>query len=441
MSTLGQAWFRKRIPLLVSTGLLGAALVTWVVTVQRTRGMDAGPGTDLGGLGWYLGVWVTMMAAMMLPSAAPMVLLFQRVSSERQARGQSFAPTWVFVLSYLAVWTAYGLAAYGLYRLVLHFGSGFLAWNRGGPYVAGTAIALAGLYELTPLKSVCLRHCRSPLHFILGGWREGWSGAMRMGARHGAYCVGCCWGLMIVLFALGVMSLLWMAVVAALIFAQKVLPKGGYLTRMFAVGLLAAGVWVAAAPASVPGLTQPNSTAASKARMRMMGMTPSTAMKPGAMSKPMAPAARGGCSSGQIVKTASYTMALQIGPAQDMYTAAQVKARRITSGELMLGGTMSAMHMGMASTRHLEVHICTRSGAVVTGAHPTITVGDRSAKAMAMRVPIATMEGIGLGKADYHYGNNVALAAGHQATVTVTLNGEQALFHVAVAKAAMAMKG
>jgi hypothetical protein len=175
--------------------------------------------------------------------------------------------------------------------------------------------------------------------------------------------------------------------------------------------------------------------------MRMMGMTPSNAMKPGAMSTPMAPAARGGCSSGQIVKTTSYMIALQIGPAEDMYTAAQVKAGGITSGELMLGGTTGAIHMRMASTRHLEVHICARSGAVVTGAHPTITVGDRSANALAMSVPIATMEGIGLGRADYHYGNNIALAAGHQATVTVTLNGEQALFHVAVAKAAMAMKG
>lgn len=274
--------------------LVAASLATWIVTVVRMRGMDAGPGTDLGGLGWYLGVWVTMMAAMMLPSAAPMVLLYQRVSSERRRRSQSVAPTWVFVLSYLAVWTAYGLAAYGLYRLVIHFGSGFLAWDRGGPYFAGAAIALAGLYELTPLKSVCLRHCRTPLHFILGSWREGWTGALRMGAEHGSYCVGCCWGLMIVLFALGVMSLLWMAVVAALIFAQKVLPKSGYLTRVFAVGFLAAGVWVAAAPASVPGLTQPNSAAATRARMRMMGMTPDAGMKPGATSD--ATAVAGGCS-------------------------------------------------------------------------------------------------------------------------------------------------
>ena len=139
-----------------------------------------------------------------------------------------------------------------------HYAGDFLAWDRGGPYVAGAAIGLAGIYELTPLKSVCLRHCRSPLHFVLGGWRDGWRGALRMGVEHGGYCVGCCWGLMVVLFALGIMSLAWMAVVAALIFAQKVLPRGEVLTRVFAVGFVAAGIWIAAAPGSVPGVTQPN---------------------------------------------------------------------------------------------------------------------------------------------------------------------------------------
>ena len=272
--------FLRLSPMMVGAALLAAALVTWVITVQRMRGMDAGPGTDLGGLGWYLGIWVTMMAAMMFPSAAPMVLLFDRVSSERAKRGQSFVPAWVFALSYLAVWTAYGLAAYGLYRLVAHFNLGFLDWDRGGRYLAGGAIAAAGLYELTPLKNVCLRHCRGPLHFVFGHWRNGWGGAVRMGVEHGAFCVGCCWGLMVVLFALGVMSLLWMAVVAALIFAQKILPRGEYLTRVFAVAFVAAGIWIAAAPGTVPGLTQPDSDKAERARMRMMGMTPGGEMKP-----------------------------------------------------------------------------------------------------------------------------------------------------------------
>jgi predicted metal-binding membrane protein len=243
--------------------------------------MDAGPGTDLGGLGWYLGIWVTMMAAMMLPSVAPMVLLFHRVSIERAKRSEPFVRTWVFALAYLGVWALYGLGAYALYRLVNHFDLGVLAWDRGGRYVAGGAIVAAGLYELTPLKTVCLRHCRTPLHFVMHGWREGPGGAVRMGAVHGAYCVGCCWGLMIVLFALGVMSLTWMAVVAALIFVQKVLPKGEQLTKVFAVAFVAAGVWVASAPASVPGLTLPGSGAADMNKMQQS--------KPPMTTTPMAP--------------------------------------------------------------------------------------------------------------------------------------------------------
>ena len=201
--------------------------------------MDAGPGTDLGGLGWYLGVWVTMMAAMMLPSVAPMVLLFDRISSERARRNTPYVPTWVFTTSYLAVWTVYGLAAYALYRGIRALDLEFLDWSRGGPYVVGALLAIAGVYELTPLKSICLRHCRSPLHFLLGGWRDGVLGAIRMGAEHGAYCVGCCWGIMLALFA------------------QKLLPRGEVLARIFAVAFVSAGIWIAAAPGTVPGLTQP----------------------------------------------------------------------------------------------------------------------------------------------------------------------------------------
>ena len=215
-----------------------------------------------------------MMAAMMLPSAAPMVLLFARVATERRRRGLDVVSTPIFVAGYVGVWTLYGLAAYGLYRAIVAAGTGFLAWDRAGPYVVGVAIAAAGVYELTPLKNVCLRHCRTPLHFVLGGWRPGRLGALRMGAVHGAYCVGCCWGLMIVLFAVGVMSLFWMAVVAAAIFVQKLAPRAERLAPAFAAALAALGIWVAAAPASVPGLVQPNSDAAQRARMRMMHMEP-----------------------------------------------------------------------------------------------------------------------------------------------------------------------
>jgi predicted metal-binding membrane protein len=233
-------------PLTLAPVLVALALGAWVVTVWRMRGMDMGPGTDLGGLGWYLGVWVTMTAAMMLPSALPMMLVVGRTSPT--AAGP-------FASGYLVVWTTYGLAAYGVARALA--GTGWLAWDRAGHYVAGGTLAAAGLYQLTPLKRACLRHCRSPLGFVVSHWRSGSVGAVRMGAEHGAYCVGCCWGLMLVLFTLGVMSLLWMAIVTAVIFAEKVLPAGAPLSPVLAGLLVVAGVWLAAWPASFPGLVQP----------------------------------------------------------------------------------------------------------------------------------------------------------------------------------------
>jgi predicted metal-binding membrane protein len=276
-------------PVVVTGVLIGGALVAWIVTYQRMHGMDAGPGTDLGGFGWYVGIWVTMMAAMMLPSVAPMVLVFSRISRDRERQGRAFVPTWIFLAGYLVAWTLYGIAAYGAFRVLRWAVGGSLDWDGAGAWLAGGALLVAGLYELTPLKRVCLRHCRGPFHFVLHDWRDGRGGALRMGVEHGAFCVGCCWGLMLALFALGVMSLLWMAVIAALIFAEKLLPAGESFARAFAVALVGAGIWVAAAPASVPGLVEPDSPGAERARNRMMHMSPSmNEMKP-AKPKPAPP--------------------------------------------------------------------------------------------------------------------------------------------------------
>ena len=220
--------------------LFGAAVVAWAVTVVRMRGMDAGPGTDLGGLGWYLGIWVTMTAAMMLPSVAP--------AARHAARLARRAPTVLFTVGYLAVWTGYGLAAYGLFQVVTSLDLGWLAWDRNGPYLAGGVIVAAGLYELTPLKQLSLRRCRSAQASVT---------PLRSGLVHGLDCVGCSGGLMAALFVLGVMSIFWMAVVAAAIFGEKVLPRGDRLSGMLALALVVLGVWVAASPANVPGLTEP----------------------------------------------------------------------------------------------------------------------------------------------------------------------------------------
>jgi predicted metal-binding membrane protein len=229
--------------------LVVAALAAWVVTIDRMRGMDAGPGTDLGGLGWYLGVWITMTAAMMLPTTAP--------AARQAARRASAGPTLLFTAGYLSVWTGYGLVAYGVYRLVSSLDIGRLAWDRAGPFAAGAVIVAAGLYELTPFKRESLRRCRSAPH----------GNAVRSGIAHGLDCVGCSGALMAVLFVLGVMSLFWMAVVTVLAFAEKVLPHGQRLIPVFAAALVVLGIWVAVSPASVPGLTQPTGSPS----MEMMG--------------------------------------------------------------------------------------------------------------------------------------------------------------------------
>jgi predicted metal-binding membrane protein len=255
-------------PVTVAASVLAVALVAWIVTVERMGGMDEGPGADFGTLPWFLGVWLTMMAAMMLPAAAPMVLTFAAVGRERARRQRKHVPAWVFVGAYLAVWGAFGVLAYGAAAAVRALDPAFLAWDEQGPLVVGGAVVAAGLYELTPLKRVCLKHCRSPLHFVLSGWRDGYSGALRMGVEHALYCVGCCWGLMVVLFALGVMSILWMAIVAAVVFAQKVLPGGERLKSVLALALVALGVWLAVAPSSVPGFQEPGTMDDEMAQMR-----------------------------------------------------------------------------------------------------------------------------------------------------------------------------
>ncbi|MGE0028402.1 MAG: DUF2182 domain-containing protein [Thermoleophilia bacterium] len=236
--------------------LLAVALATWIVTIGRMQGMDAGPGTDLGRLGWFVGVWVTMTAAMMLPSTAPMVAAVRRAAAGIGRRPGPPVATVLFVAGYVAAWTAYGLAAYGVFRVLAAHHPDGIAWDRGGPAVAGVAVAAAGLYQLTPLKRACLRHCRTPLHFVMHRWRPGGAGAVAMGVEHGAWCVGCCAGLMLVLFAVGVMSLWWMAVVAAVIFAEKVLPSGERLTVPVAVCLLALGAVIAVAPGRA-GISRP----------------------------------------------------------------------------------------------------------------------------------------------------------------------------------------
>ncbi len=245
-------------------GLLLLAAIAWAITDDRMAGMDAGPATDPGDLGFWVTAWVVMMAAMMFPSIAPMVVMHARIEQgkRRQGREVQAGTTVLFVAGYLLTWTAAGLVGYTIIQAGQASSLDFLAWDRAGPYVAGGVIVAAALYQLTPLKDVCLRHCRSPMAFLLGHWQPGRAGALRMGVEHGAWCVGCCWALMAALFALGVMSIGWMVLIAALIATEKLLPWKAVANRGIAVLLVVLGLGVAFVPENVPGLTEPGSAEA-----------------------------------------------------------------------------------------------------------------------------------------------------------------------------------
>jgi predicted metal-binding membrane protein len=232
--------------------LLALAAAGWWSTALRMDGMDAGPWTALGSAGWFLGVWIVMMAAMMLPSLAPTVALYARMTRRRSP----LAPL-LFTAGYLLPWGAAGALLVALVRSGSGVAGDVLAWDRAGRWVAGATLLLAAVYELTPLKDVCLGKCRSPLGFLLGAWREGPAGALRMGAAHGAWCVGCCWALMASLLALGVMSVAWMAFVAALIATEKMLPWRRVATYGTASLLLVLGLLLLLAPDAIPALTIP----------------------------------------------------------------------------------------------------------------------------------------------------------------------------------------
>jgi predicted metal-binding membrane protein len=245
---LSSVWTQRRLVAL----LFALAAVGWWWVVGEMRGMDNGSWTGLGTIGWFLAVWVVMMAAMMFPSISPTVALYARISKPRSP----LLPL-VFVSGYIVTWATAGAVAFALRATIDASTGDVLAWHRGGRWVAGVTLLVAAMYQLTPLKDVCLGKCRSPLGFILGSWRDGWSGALRMGAKNGAWCVGCCWALMLALFALGIMSVVWMAVVAGFIAVEKTLPWRRTATRGTAAILLGLGLFVLIAPGALPGFTTP----------------------------------------------------------------------------------------------------------------------------------------------------------------------------------------
>lgn len=249
-SGLRPAYAATRAHLGIVAVLFALAAIGWWWTADEMRGMDDGPWTALGTFGWFFGVWVVMMAAMMFPSVSPTVALYARMS---RSRGLPVA----FTAGYLATWAAGGVVAFLIALTTSRAAGGALAWDSAGQTIAGATLLVAAGYELTPLKDVCLGKCRSPLGTLLGSWRAGWKGAFRMGLGNGAWCVGCCWALMASLFALGVMSVTWMAVVAGLIAIEKTLPWRRVATFGTTIVLVVLGVIMLVAPGALPGLHIP----------------------------------------------------------------------------------------------------------------------------------------------------------------------------------------
>ena len=189
-------------------------------------------------------MWAVMMTAMMVPTAAPMILTFAMINRKRQEQQEPYVPTVVFLLGYLAVWSSFAAAATaaqgGLNAAALL--SPMMASST--PYLGGGLLLAAGIFQWSSIKYACLSRCRSPLGFIMTEWRDGSKGALTMGLRHGAFCLGCCWVLMALLFVLGVMNLLWIAALAGFVLIEKIAPSGRWVSRISGVALLLWGGWM-----------------------------------------------------------------------------------------------------------------------------------------------------------------------------------------------------
>jgi predicted metal-binding membrane protein len=260
------------IPLTLLVSLIAVTAIAWAFTLYQPFAMSASMGSAMGemegmedmamdsmAVGWsfaglliFVTVWTVMMVAMMLPAAAPMILIFASAQARRDRHVA--VPTWIFVAGYILVWAAAGLGAYvfdqAFTELLKSHGSiGRVTW---APLALGITLILAGLYQFTPLKHVCLRQCRSPWGFVAQYWREGRTGAVNMGVRHGLYCLGCCWALFAVLTAVGMMSIAWMLSLTLVVFAEKVFPYGVRISAAVGVALIAIGLLIASGALQLP---------------------------------------------------------------------------------------------------------------------------------------------------------------------------------------------
>jgi predicted metal-binding membrane protein len=199
-------------------------------------------------------MWFVMMVAMMLPSAAPMILLYARFARQARAQGGALLPTGLFAGTYVALWAAFSAVAAGVQALLVESGVvGQATLRVGDARLAGVLLIAAGLYQLTPLKRACLDRCRSPFAFLMREWGAGWRRALRLGARHGLFCIGCCWLLMALLFVGGVMNLAWVAALALIVLIEKVAPSPRLTGGLVAAAAIIGGLWLLADPGALRG--------------------------------------------------------------------------------------------------------------------------------------------------------------------------------------------
>ena len=239
---------------LILGGLLILSALAWVFLIwqagmmgSQAMGLTMGMSALL-----FIAIWIVMMVAMMFPTAAPMILMFSKIYTSKRQQELPFVPTWVFVSAYLLVWSLCGVVAYPLAVGIEQLAGQSMWLMDNAARLGGVVLLLAGLYQLSPLKDICLSKCRTPLQFILSSWHDGYGGAFRMGLEHGAFCLGCCWLLFVILFPLGIMNIAVMALVTALIFAEKALPIGRQISKLAGAGLIVYGVLIMFLPAALP---------------------------------------------------------------------------------------------------------------------------------------------------------------------------------------------
>jgi predicted metal-binding membrane protein len=264
--------------------LLALAAAAWAALIRQSADADMGMTMASSTMGLraplFLTIWVVMMVAMMFPTAAPMILTFHTVQAGKRQRGDAFVSTWVFVAAYILVWTLAGIAAYAGALAGEAIAARAALSPATAARIGGAVLLAAGIYQLTPLKDLCLSKCRTPITFIMTSWRDGAAGALRMGLLHGAYCLGCCWLLFVILFPLGIMNIAAMVIITLVIFAEKTLPWGRLAPRAAAVALVLYGALVITTPEVLPTFQKDGGAAMPvEMQMKMPGSGSVPAMK------------------------------------------------------------------------------------------------------------------------------------------------------------------